>query len=47
MSEQRAQLSSAVAIEISKDYVMVMTSVWLHDKSSCKLLGQSMRNGLM
>ena len=45
-SEPRAQLSSAVAMEISKDCVMVTTSVWLHDRSSCKLLEKSLRSGL-
>ena len=33
-------------MEISKDCVMVMTSVWLHDRSSCKPLEKSLRNGL-
>ena len=40
--EPRAQLSSAVAMEISKDCVMVMISVWVHDRSSCKLLEKSL-----
>ena len=34
------------AMEISKDCAMVMTSVWLHDRSSCKPLEKSLRNGL-
>ena len=29
-----------------KDCVMVTTSVWLHDRSSCKPLEKSLRNGL-
>ena len=41
-----APLSFAVAMEISKDCVMVTTSVWLHDRSSCKPLEKSLRNGL-
>ena len=39
----RAQLSSAVVMEISKDCV---TFVWLHDRSNCKPLEQSLRNDL-
>ena len=38
-----AQLSSAVAMEISNDCAMVMTSVWLHDRSSFKLFEKSLR----
>ena len=36
--EPAAQLSSAFAMEISKDCVMVMTSVWLHDRTFGKVL---------
>ena len=35
--ELHAPLSFAVSMEISKGCVMVMTSVWLHDRSSCNL----------
>ena len=42
-SEPGAQLSSAVAMEISNDCAMVMTSVWLHDRSSFKLFEKSLR----
>ena len=31
---------------ISKDCATVMTSVWLHDRSSCKPQEKSLRNGL-
>ena len=37
---------SAVVMEISKDCVMVTTSVWWHDRSSCKPFEKSLRNGM-